>query len=407
MKKIALLLAVLCFGVACAAPAPRAEVVNWWISGGESAALRIIAAKYRAAGGVWIDIAVTGSEQARSVAVNRIIGGTPPAAAQFNASKQYVDLIDEDMLSNVDELARRGNWDKMLPDPVRNVVKVNGHYYAVPVSLHTSNWIWYSKAAFRKAGIQKEPSSVPELFAALDRLKAAGLIPLAYGGESWQGMTVFTSMLANIGGKDVYLAAMRDHDQRALHSESFKQALLAFKRLRGYIDDASLGRTWNDTAALVLSGRAGMQIMGDWVKGEIIAAGMQPGKEIGCIPGLGPRSPLIVQGDVFIFPKSANNDVQRAQKLLAGIMVNPDTQVEFARLKGAVPLLGSEHDIPSLDVCTRTALNVFADRSRQLGHRENYLTAGQNAALSDVLDAYWKTDMTVAEAQRRIANALR
>jgi glucose/mannose transport system substrate-binding protein len=197
------------------------------------------------------------------------------------------------------------------------------------------------------------------------------------------------------------------HDPQAVRSERFRQALLAFKRLRAYVDDASPGRSWNDTTALVLSGRAGIQIMGDWVKGEIIAAGMQPGREIGCIAGLGVRPPLIVQGDVFIFPKSARSDVQRAQNLLAGIMVDPDTQVEFSRVKGAVPLLGSERDTSALDPCTRTALAILADTSRQVGHRENYMTAGQNAALSDVLEAYWKTDMPVAEAQRRLADALR
>jgi glucose/mannose transport system substrate-binding protein len=407
MRKIAPVLAMLCFSAAAGAAAPRAEVIHWWISGGESAALKVIAAKYRAAGGVWIDTAVSGSEQARAVAVNRIIGGTPPAAAQFNTSKQYVDLIEEDMLSNMDDLARQGHWDATLPDPVRDVVKMNGHYFAVPVSLHTSNWFWYSKAAFKKAGIRKEPASVPELFAALDRLKAAGLIPLAHGGEGWQGTTVFMAMLANVGGKDVYIAALRDHDQRALRSERFREALLAFKRLHAYTDNASTGRSWNDTTALLLSGRAGIQIMGDWVKGEIIAAGLQPGKEIGCIAGLGPHAPLIIQGDAFLFPKSPRADVQQAQKLLASIMVDPATQVEFSRLKGSVPMLGDHRDTSALDPCTRTALHIIADKSRQLGHGETYMTAGQNAALNDVLDAYWKTEMPVAEAQARVAKALR
>ena len=46
----------------------------------------------------------------------------------------------------------------------------------------------------RKAGISDEPKSFDELFAALDKLRAAGLVPLAHGGQSWQDNTVFTCL---------------------------------------------------------------------------------------------------------------------------------------------------------------------------------------------------------------------
>jgi glucose/mannose transport system substrate-binding protein len=42
-----------------------------------------------------------------------------------------------------------------MPQPVLDVIKVKGHFYAVPVDIHMSTWIWYSKAAFKKAGIAR------------------------------------------------------------------------------------------------------------------------------------------------------------------------------------------------------------------------------------------------------------
>ena len=42
-----------------------------------------------------------------------------------------------------------------------------------------------------------------ELFAALDKLKAAGLIPLAHGGQPWQENILFLAMLANVGGAEL------------------------------------------------------------------------------------------------------------------------------------------------------------------------------------------------------------
>jgi glucose/mannose transport system substrate-binding protein len=53
------------------------------------------------------------------------------------------------------------------------------------MNIHMQTWIWYSKAAFARAGIGRERQTMDELFADLDRLKAAGLVPLAHGCRTW------------------------------------------------------------------------------------------------------------------------------------------------------------------------------------------------------------------------------
>lgn len=405
--KLALAMA-LAFGAGSAAHAggPKAEVIHWWTSGGESAAVRKVADAYRAAGGVWVDTPIAGSEQARAVAINRVVGGKPPTAAQFNTSKQFLDVIEEGMLNNVDDVARAQNWDATLPEPIRSVIKVKGHYYAVPIDIHMPTWIWYSKAAFKKAGIAKEPATMDELFAALDKLKAAGMIPLAHGGQSWQENIVFMAVLANVGGKDLYLSVFRDRDPKAINSEAFKKVLVAFKRLHSYVDAGSPGRNWNDATAMLISGKAGVQIMGDWAKGEFGAAHQTAGKEYGCIPGFGPKSPYLIQGDAFIFPKTSDPEALKAQKLLATVMVAPATQVEFNRLKGSVPIRG-DVDASKMDVCAQAGLAIMKDRTRHVGNGEVYLTPAQNGDLVDVLTAFWNTNMPVEKAQQRIAAALK
>ncbi|MDM5179614.1 extracellular solute-binding protein [Massilia sp. DJPM01] len=161
---------------------PTAEVIHWWTSGGES------------------------------------------AAAQFNASMQLLDLVEQGMLNPVDEIAAKERWDTTLPAPIRDVIKVKGHYYAVALNVHMPTWIWYSRAAFKQAGIATEPATMDELFAALDKLKAAGLIALAHGGQSWQENIVFMAVLANVGGKDLYLSVLREREPRAIASEPSKSA---------------------------------------------------------------------------------------------------------------------------------------------------------------------------------------
>jgi glucose/mannose transport system substrate-binding protein len=400
------LAAWLCASAAAAHAGPRAEVIHWWTSGGESAAVREVAQAYRDAGGTWIDSAIAGGDQSRAVTVNRIIGGNPPTAAQFNTSKQFLDIIEEDMLNDVDDVARRENWDQLLPEPIIGVIKVKGHYYAAPMNIHMQTWLWYSKAAFAKAGIRREPASVDELFAALDKLKAAGLIPLAHGGQSWQEVILFSSMLSNLGGRELYLKVIRDRDQAAINSAAFRKVLLAYKRLQSYVDPASPGRNWNDATALVIAGRAGIQIMGDWAKGEFTNAGQTAGRQYGCIPGLSANSPYLIQGDVFVFPKTDDADAIRAQKLMASVVEQPAVQLRFSKLKGSLPVR-PDLDASQLDVCAQKGMAILRDRSRPVGVTEVYLTPDQNGALQDVLTAYWNTNMPVEKAQKSIASALR
>lgn len=396
----------LCASVTAAHAGPRAEVIHWWTSGGESAAVREVAQAYAAAGGTWIDSAIAGGDQSRAVTINRIIGGDPPTAAQFNTSKQFLDIIEEDMLNDVDELARRQHWDQLLPEPIVGVIKVKGHWYAAPMNVHMQTWLWYSKAAFARAGIEKEPASVDELFAALDKLKAAGLIPLAHGGQSWQEVILFSSMLSNLGGRELYLKVIRDRDQAAIASDAFRKVLLAYKRLQSYVDPGSPGRNWNDATALVIAGRAGIQIMGDWAKGEFTNAGQTPGREYGCLPGLSPRSPYLIQGDVFVFPKTEDREALRAQRLMASVVEQPGVQIRFSKLKGSLPVR-TDLDTSGLDLCAQKGMAILRDRSRPLGVTEVYLTPDQNGALQDVLTAYWNTGMPVEKAQKSIASALR
>jgi glucose/mannose transport system substrate-binding protein len=408
-----LLGAVLC---ACAAYAPSAradaqtgpsaEVIHWWTSGGESAAVRQVALAYRGAGGTWVDTAIAGGDQSRAVTVNRIIGGNPPTAAQFNTSKQFLDIIDEDLLGTVDAIARRDRWDELLPRPIVDVIKVRGHWYAVPINIHMQTWLWYSKRAFAKAGIAREPRSMDELFADLDKLKAAGLIPLAHGGQAWQDTVAFSMVLANLGGRELYLRVIRDRDQQAIASPEFRRVLLAFKHLQAYVDPASPGRNWNDATALVLQGRAGVQITGDWAKGEFTAAGQLPGRDFGCMAGLTPDSPYLIQGDVFVFPKTRDAGALRAQRLLQDVVERPDVQLAFNRLKGSVPVR-LDADVRGLDPCAQAGMAILRDPKRALGVTEVYLTPDQNGALQDVLTAYWNTAMPVERAQKSIASALR
>jgi glucose/mannose transport system substrate-binding protein len=407
ISKLALAV-TLAFGALASAHAQqnRAEVIHWWTSGGESAAVQELANAYKAAGGTWVDAAIAGGEQARSTAINRMVGGTPPTAAQFNTSKQFLDLIDSGMLNNVDTVAAKENWDKILPAPILNSIKIKGHFYAVPVDIHMPAWFWYSKAAFAKAGIASEPKTPDEFFAALDKLKAAGIVPLAFGGQPWQEKISFYAWLAHVGGPDMYMKLYRDKDAAMVQGPPFKAFLASFKRLKGYVDAGSPNRNWNDATAMVISGKGGVQIMGDWAKGEFAAAHQVAGKDFGCFPGFGPKSPYLVAGDVFVFPKTTDAAQVKSQQLLATVFTSPATQVAFSNKKGSIPIR-TDVDVKALDPCAQIGVSIMKDASRQLPSPEMLISPDLEGALQDIITKFWNTNESVDDASRAIAAALK
>ncbi len=388
------------------AQAQKAEVIHWWTSGGESAAVQELANAYKAAGGTWVDNAVAGGEQARSAAVNRIVGGNPSTAAQFNTSQQFHDVIKNRLLNDVDEVAKKNNWDKMLPAPILNAIKVNGHFYAVPVNIHMPAWFWYSKAAFAKAGITAEPKTPEEFFATLDKLKAAGITPVAFGGQPWQEKIVFDALLAHIGGSELYMKVYKDRDPKAINSDAFKNVMNAFKKLKNYTDPGAPNRNWNDTTAMVISGKAGVQIMGDWAKGEFQAAKQTAGKEFGCFPGFGPKSPYILAGDVFVFPKTSNAEAIKAQHLLAATFTAPATQVAFNNKKGSIPIR-TDVDAKAMDLCAQIGLTVMKDSSRHLPNPEALVPPDVNGAMQDVVTKFWNTSQSTDDAVKAMSVAVK
>jgi glucose/mannose transport system substrate-binding protein len=395
------------FGLSAAAHAQKAEVIHWWTSGGESAAIKEIANAYNASGGTWVDNAIAGpGENARSVAINRIVGGNPPTAAQFNTSKQFHDVEAEGLLNNIDPVAAQEGWDKWLPEPILNSIKIKGHFYAVPVNIHMPAWWWYSKPAFAKAGIGGEPKNIDELFADLDKLKAAGIVPLAFGGQPWQERLTFDAILADVGGHDLYLKFYGARDPKVVDTPEFKNVLATLKRLHGYVDAGSPGRNWNDATSMVITGKAGVQIMGDWAKGEFAVAKQTAGKEFGCFPGFGPKAPYILAGDVFVFPKTTDAEQIKAQQKLAALMTSPAVQVAFNNKKGSIPIR-TDVDASKMDLCAQIGITALKDASRQLPNPEMLVSPDVYGSVGDAITKFWNTDASVDDTAKALAAAIK
>jgi glucose/mannose transport system substrate-binding protein len=368
----------------------KAEVIHWWTSGGESAAVKVFADAFTAAGGTWIDSAVAGGENARTAGINRIVGGDPPTAMQFNTGLQFDEIVGNGFLRDLEALAERDHWRDVLPDVIVDATNRDGKFYAVPVNIHGQSWLWYNAKVLADTGVEP-PTTFEEMIALGPKLKEAGVVPLAQGGEPWQERLLFNSVMIGDGGSELYLDVLGKKNIDAVRSDGFRKVAETFAGLRGLVDEGSPGRKWNDATNMVITGKAAMQVMGDWAKGEFIAAGQTPGQEYGCvILGGDQTGGYIMGGDVFVFPKVDDPAQQAAQEKLAELMLAPATQLEFNKKKGSVPVR-LDVDVSSMDVCAQKGMAALRDPARQIPSDSFLTTPDMYGALQDVITEFWNT----------------
>ena len=283
-----------------AADVKEVQMLHWWTSGGEAAALNVLKQDLAKEGFAWKDVPVAGGggEGAMTALKAMVAAGNPPTASQI-LGYFAVDYAEAGKLGDITVAGdQKKGWDKVVPTALQKFTTTNGKWDAVPVNIHSVNWVWINKAVMEKIG-GTEPKTFDDFVALLDKAKAAGVIPLALGGQPWQEATMFDSVVASTGGIDFYKKAFVDLDPAALKSDTMKKAFDNLAKLRAYTDPNYAGRDWNLATAMVIKGDALVQVMGDWAKGEFNAAKKEAGKDFLCYRFPGTDGSVIYNTDMF------------------------------------------------------------------------------------------------------------
>ena len=383
----------------------KAEVLHWWTSAGESASVKVFADQFTKAGGTWVDNAIAGGANARTAGINRMVGGNPPTMMQFNTGKQFDELVTNDLVRDVDEIAKTGKWREIMPKPIVDATVREGKFFAVPVNIHGQNWMFYNTKIFADAGLEV-PKTFPELVETGEKLKAKGIIPIALGGQPNWEHNLFRAVLVGHGGADMFRKLYGARDPQITKDPKFKETVELFGKMRALVDPGSPGRNWNDATALVITNKAAMHFNGDWAKGEFIAAGQTAGKEYGCtVVGREPK--LQIGGDVFVFPATKDKEQLAIQNKLIQVLLDPTTQIEFNKKKGSIPVR-MDVDVSSMDVCAQRSHAILSDPANQVESMEILSTPNFSGAMQDAVTQYWNNPNTSADAfMEKVANAMR
>ncbi len=364
----------------------EAEVIHWWTSGGEQAAISEFAKAWEEMGNTWIDTAITGGDNARGTTVNRIIGGNPPTAAQFNVSKQFVDLVEQGLLQSLEEVASAEGWrDFIYPPELIETCEFEGEFYCVPVNIHSWQWMWINNDVYKQVGLPV-PQTFEEFLAGAPKIQEAGIIPLALGGQGWQESGMFDVVASSIMGFPLMQSIYRDKDLDAFRDGRFESVLNTYRELNQFTDEGSPGRLWNDTTAMVIEGKAAMQVMGDWARGEFAVAGKEAMVDYSCvIPGK--EKYVALGGDVFVFPKNDDPKVKDAQLAMASMMVNQTVQAKFNNAKGSLPMR-LDVDTSAADACMQMGLDLIQNPDAIMRESDDWNTPAFTAAWGDIISEF-------------------
>ena len=128
-----------------AVTAESVEVLHWWTSGGEAAALGVLKKDLESQGITWNDMPVAGGggggEAAMTALRARLTSGNPPSAVQ-TLGFDITDWAKQGVVANLNDLAGKKGWDNVVPTALQKFSKHDGKWVAAPVKGHSTNWVW-------------------------------------------------------------------------------------------------------------------------------------------------------------------------------------------------------------------------------------------------------------------------
>jgi raffinose/stachyose/melibiose transport system substrate-binding protein len=177
-------------------------------------------------------------------------GGVLKAQSETGAIREVTPALDAD----------NGAWRKTIAPAAIDAMSFDGKVWAIPYQSGVVSF-FYNKDLFTKAGVDAGGIKTwADFTAAVQKIKAAGIVPIAVGGgDKWPVHFYWSYLSMRIAGKDGFAAAKANKDG-GFSNASFVQAGQDLADL-GKLDPFQpgyLGATWNDTLAAFGDGRAAM-----------------------------------------------------------------------------------------------------------------------------------------------------
>ncbi len=318
----------------------RLEIYHWWTSGGEAAAydalVKVYQSQYPA---TYVkNVSVPGGAGYAFLTVIKALAlaGALPDAFQMHAGYEGHPYIEADMLTQLDDLWTAQGLGAVIPAVVGDMCKYNGHYYSVPVNIHRTNVVWYSKKVIADSGIDiNNVTTWDGFFDACKKAKDIGGITYPIGlGESWTAAHAFEQIVAS-EGIAFYEEWVNGHvnETSGTNYNTLVAALNTYATYLSYTQGSNTN-SWDTETKKLIANTSAFNIMGDWANGEFLKAGQTFLVEYNVtqVPGTNNMYGLCI--DTFQTPKEAPHSTNSRHWL--EVVSSKAGQDAFNPLKGSI-----------------------------------------------------------------------
>ena len=271
--------------------APKARLTFWHIQTNTATRQVVeeaVGAYEDQSGGVLVQTSVFENDPYKQKLSQAMASGEMPDVFHTWGGGGLAEFVREGKAADITALAAADNiTQRILPAALR-FCTVDGKHYAVPMDVSAAV-MWYNRDLFAKHGVAV-PETWEGLLAACDKLRKAGVTPIALGNkDAWPGAFYFVYLAARIGGTQPFDdAASRAPGPGApgFAGPSFVEAGRRLQELvrAGAFNPGIDVMAYKDARGLFFREQAAMILMGTWFLADAKAAAPQMLDKIDCFP---------------------------------------------------------------------------------------------------------------------------
>ncbi len=364
------------------------EVFTWWAEGSEKAGLDALVEVFNSQNPdvEFVNGAVAGGagSDAKNVLASRLQTNDPPGTFQAHAGAELSDYIENGQIEDLTSMYEDNGWNEQFPETLLERLQQDGKIYSVPSNIHRANVVWANPAVLTEVGVDPNATyaSLDDWIADLQKIQAAGKIPLSIATDWTQVHLLETVLLADLGVEGY--TGLWDGSTDWAGAE-VTDALDDYKTLLDMTNEDRQSLDWPDATQLVIDGEAAFNVMGDWA----VAAFEEQDKELGtdfvAYPVPGTDGVFDFLADSFTLPVGAPNPEHTEAWLTT--VASPEGQEAFNKAKGSIPA-NIEAKTDDFGPYQQTAIESYAS--------DEIVSSVAHGAAAPIS---WLTDITSAVAK--------
>ena len=257
-------------------------------------------------------------------------------------------------------------WTQTIPTGFKPAFQVDGKTLMYSAGSSVIGAV-YNKKVFEKAGIAAPPTTWSEFLAVCDKLKKAGVVPIALGAQTpWVTQLITYALVpSTVYAKDPAFDDKQLAGQTSFAQSGWRQAMEMYLELqkRGFFNDKPNGTTFEQQTSMVATGKAAMAIQVSAVLPDFRKAASSPDDlSMFPVPGADDAASVWIPAGVVVgLGASAKGKNAEEAKAFVDFLGKQENINAWAKAIAAIPL--TQDASSDIDPAVQSFLPFTKDRA--------------------------------------------